>query len=74
MENFLSRAKNLLNERNHGVLLTGITLLTEMCRMNGEVTVELRKVWSEREIRKLADRILNRRYFYSKPCQRSSVI
>ncbi|KAJ1551251.1 clathrin associated protein complex large subunit, partial [Nowakowskiella sp. JEL0078] len=43
MENFVTRAKNLLNERNHGVLLTGITLLTEMCRVNPEVTTEIRK-------------------------------
>ncbi|KAJ3278912.1 clathrin associated protein complex large subunit [Borealophlyctis nickersoniae] len=43
MEDFLTRAKNLLNERNHGVLLTGLTLLTEMCTMSPEVTTDLRK-------------------------------
>ncbi|KND01869.1 uncharacterized protein SPPG_03659 [Spizellomyces punctatus DAOM BR117] len=42
LENFQSRAKSLLNERNHGVLLTGITLLTEMCKMSEEVTTDLR--------------------------------
>ncbi|KAJ3148989.1 clathrin associated protein complex large subunit [Geranomyces variabilis] len=42
LENFVSRAKSLLNERNHGVLLTGVTLLTEMCKMSDEVLVDLR--------------------------------
>ncbi|KAI8917709.1 Clathrin/coatomer adaptor, adaptin-like protein [Powellomyces hirtus] len=42
MENFVSRAKSLLNERNHGVLLTGVTLLTEMCKMSDEILVDLR--------------------------------
>ncbi|KAJ3017682.1 clathrin associated protein complex large subunit [Thoreauomyces humboldtii] len=42
LENFTLRAKSLLNERNHGVLLTGITLLTEMCKMSNDVLVDLR--------------------------------
>ncbi|KAI9003185.1 Clathrin/coatomer adaptor, adaptin-like protein [Gaertneriomyces semiglobifer] len=42
LENFVSRAKQLLNERNHGVLLTGITLLIEMCKASPEVTKDLR--------------------------------
>ncbi|KAJ3150988.1 clathrin associated protein complex large subunit [Geranomyces michiganensis] len=42
LENFVSRAKSLLNERNHGVLLTGVTLLTEMCKMSDDVLVDLR--------------------------------
>jgi len=37
IENYLSKAKHLLNERNHAVLMTGITLLTEMCSMSAEV-------------------------------------
>jgi AP-1 complex subunit gamma-1 len=31
LENFVSRTKALLNERNHGVLLTGVTLMIELC-------------------------------------------
>eukprot|EP00026_Physarum_polycephalum_P002308 Phypoly_transcript_02314.p1 GENE.Phypoly_transcript_02314~~Phypoly_transcript_02314.p1 ORF type:complete len:848 (+),score=158.44 Phypoly_transcript_02314:117-2660(+) len=30
LENFVSRTKALLNERNHGVLLTGVTLMIEL--------------------------------------------
>jgi AP-1 complex subunit gamma-1 len=33
LENFVARAKSLLNERNHGVLLTGTTLLIELCEV-----------------------------------------
>ncbi|CAG8582449.1 15939_t:CDS:10, partial [Dentiscutata erythropus] len=40
-ENFLNRAKNNLNDRNHGVLLTAITLIIEMCYKNPETTVPL---------------------------------
>ncbi|KAJ3033584.1 clathrin associated protein complex large subunit [Rhizophlyctis rosea] len=43
LENFVQRAKNLLNERNHGVLLTGVTLLIEMCQIDPEITSDLRK-------------------------------
>ncbi|TPX35074.1 hypothetical protein SmJEL517_g02482 [Synchytrium microbalum] len=44
MENFLNRAKSLLNERNHGVLLTGTTLLTEMCQYSPAATADVRKL------------------------------
>jgi AP-1 complex subunit gamma-1 len=48
MENFIARAKSLLNERNHGVLLTGITLLTEMCLQDPEILTDVRSVRSYR--------------------------
>ncbi|KAL7752019.1 clathrin associated protein complex large subunit [Sorochytrium milnesiophthora] len=44
MENFLNKARALLNERNHGVLLTGVTLMTELCLTNEQVLAESRKL------------------------------
>ncbi|KAJ3106069.1 clathrin associated protein complex large subunit [Phlyctochytrium planicorne] len=43
IENFQNRAKGLLNERNHGVLLTGITLLIEMCKLDPQITNDIRQ-------------------------------
>lgn len=43
-ENFISRSKSLLNDRSHGVLITGITLVTEMCEQNPENVIIFRKV------------------------------
>ncbi|KAJ3409421.1 clathrin associated protein complex large subunit [Chytridiales sp. JEL 0842] len=42
LENFTARAKSLLNDRNHGVLLTGVTLLTEMCLLDSGILADLR--------------------------------
>ncbi|CAJ0626258.1 7036_t:CDS:10 [Entrophospora sp. SA101] len=42
-ENFISKAKSLLNDRNHGVLLTAITLIIEMCSINSEALQTFRK-------------------------------
>jgi AP-1 complex subunit gamma-1 len=35
-EHFLDKAKLLLNDRNHGVLLSGLTLVISMCEMDEE--------------------------------------
>ena len=35
VDHFEGRAMGLLGDRNHGVLLTGVTLVTEMCRLVG---------------------------------------
>jgi len=35
VDHFEGRANSLLSDRNHGVLLTGVTLVTEMCRLVG---------------------------------------
>lgn len=40
--NFLDRAKTLLSDRNHGVLVCGITLITDICENDPDVTVEVR--------------------------------
>ncbi|EPZ33272.1 AP-1 complex subunit gamma-1-like protein [Rozella allomycis CSF55] len=43
-ENFVSRCRTLLNERNHGVLMTGITLITEQCLIHKDSLNEYRKM------------------------------
>jgi len=35
-EHFIDKAKALLNDRNHGVMLTGLTLVTSMCEADDE--------------------------------------
>lgn len=35
VDHFVGRSMSLLGDRNHGVLLTGVTLVTEMCRLVG---------------------------------------
>ncbi|ODN79774.1 hypothetical protein L202_03685 [Cryptococcus amylolentus CBS 6039] len=42
-DHFTSKAKGLLQDRNHGVLLAGITLITEMCAIDEQVCAEFRK-------------------------------
>ncbi|KAF8817550.1 Adaptor protein complex AP-1 gamma subunit [Phlegmacium glaucopus] len=41
-DHFTSKAKNLLTDRNHGVLLTAITLVTEMCQIDTAILNEFR--------------------------------
>ncbi|KAJ3272010.1 clathrin associated protein complex large subunit [Terramyces sp. JEL0728] len=41
-EHFVERAQTLLNERNHGVLLTGVTLLEQMCADHEDITKVIR--------------------------------
>ncbi|KAI5895020.1 Adaptor protein complex AP-1 gamma subunit [Schizophyllum commune H4-8] len=41
-DHFVGKAKNLLTDRNHGVLLTAITLVTEMCQLDAAVLEEFR--------------------------------
>ncbi|WVW83795.1 hypothetical protein I302_105816 [Kwoniella bestiolae CBS 10118] len=43
MDHFISKAKSLIQDRNHGVLLAGITLITEMCELDEKVCDEFRK-------------------------------
>ena len=43
-DHFTSKAKNLLADRNHGVLLTAITLVTEMCQIDAGCLEEFRNV------------------------------
>ncbi|TCD63708.1 clathrin associated protein complex large subunit [Steccherinum ochraceum] len=41
-DHFVTKAKNLLADRNHGVLLTAITLVIEMCQTDPAVLEEFR--------------------------------
>ncbi|PIL24942.1 hypothetical protein GSI_12829 [Ganoderma sinense ZZ0214-1] len=41
-DHFTTKAKNLLADRNHGVLLTAITLVTEMCQIDAGCLEEFR--------------------------------
>ncbi|RDB20922.1 AP-1 complex subunit gamma-1 [Hypsizygus marmoreus] len=41
-DHFVNKAKNLLTDRNHGVLLSSITLVTEMCQIDESVLNEFR--------------------------------
>ncbi|KXS11298.1 Adaptor protein complex AP-1 gamma subunit, partial [Gonapodya prolifera JEL478] len=43
-ENYYQRSKTLLGEKNHGVLLTGVTLLTEMLRMSPNLVTDARSL------------------------------
>ncbi|XP_016119355.1 AP-1 complex subunit gamma-1-like [Sinocyclocheilus grahami] len=47
MEMFLPATKNLLGEKNHGVLHTSVVLLTEMCERSPDMLSHFRKlqVW-----------------------------
>ena len=43
-DHFVTKAKNLLADRNHGVLLTAITLVTEMVQVDPACLEEFRNV------------------------------
>eukprot|EP00128_Syssomonas_multiformis_P014844 Colp12_sorted_trinity150504_noHs@24443 len=44
LENFLASTRALLSERNHAVLLTGVTLMYEMCLISHDCIVQFRKL------------------------------
>ncbi|KAF9005935.1 adaptin N terminal region-domain-containing protein [Cyathus striatus] len=41
-DHFISKSKNLLTDRNHGVLLSAITLVSEMCQIDPAILNEFR--------------------------------
>jgi len=45
-EHYLQKAKQLVSEKNHAVIMTGITLLIEMCNMDesGETTLDCKQL------------------------------
>ena len=55
MEVFVPTTRQLLNEKNHGVLLTGVCLVTEMCQVNPDSLQHFRRVRKWRNIVLLFD-------------------
>lgn len=43
-DHFITKARNLLTDRNHGVLLSAITLVSEMCQQDENCLNEFRNV------------------------------
>lgn len=44
MEIFLPVTRSLLNEKNHGILITGVTLITEMCEKSQDTLNHFKKI------------------------------
>ena len=43
-DHYIAKAKSLLTDRNHGVLLAAITLVSEICQLNDDLLSEFRDV------------------------------
>lgn len=43
-DQYVDKAKNMLTEKNHAVLLTGLTLMAELCKLNPNVVRDYRAV------------------------------
>lgn len=54
LENFVNRAKQILSDKNHGVLLCGVTLTTEICMADPNVLEEFRKVSPNKRIQPIS--------------------
>ncbi|XP_055845120.1 AP-1 complex subunit gamma-1 isoform X4 [Episyrphus balteatus] len=44
MEIFLPATRSLLSEKNHGILITGVTLITEMCENSADTLSHFKKI------------------------------
>ncbi|KAK2354888.1 AP-1 complex subunit gamma-2 [Trifolium repens] len=54
-ENFVNPATALLREKHHGVLITGVQLCTELCKISSEALEHIRKKCTEGLVRTLKD-------------------
>ncbi|XP_028801850.1 AP-1 complex subunit gamma-2 isoform X1 [Neltuma alba] len=54
-ENFINSAAALLREKHHGVLITGVQLCTELCRVSAEALEYFRMKCTEGVVRSLKD-------------------
>ncbi|XAR48051.1 hypothetical protein NMG60_11030752 [Bertholletia excelsa] len=54
-ENFVNPAAALLKEKHHGVLITGVQLCTDLCKVNTEALEYFRKKCTESVVRALKD-------------------
>ncbi len=57
MEMFVPSVRNLLNEKNHGVLLGAIALITEMCIKSPDILSHFKKVIKIKALKKLCLKI-----------------
>ncbi|CAA2958216.1 AP-1 complex subunit gamma-2-like [Olea europaea subsp. europaea] len=60
-ENFVNPAAALLKEKHHGVLLTGVQLCTDLCKVSKEALEHLRKKCTDGLVRVLKD-VVNSSY------------
>ncbi|KAK6922155.1 Clathrin/coatomer adaptor, adaptin-like, N-terminal [Dillenia turbinata] len=60
-ENFLNAAASLLKEKHHGVLITGVQLCTDLCRVSEEALEYFRKKCTESMV-KLLKEVVNSPY------------
>jgi AP-1 complex subunit gamma-1 len=44
LDNFVPATRSLLGDKNHGVLITGVTLITEMCALSAESVTHFRRL------------------------------
>ncbi|XAR65049.1 hypothetical protein NMG60_11009005 [Bertholletia excelsa] len=54
-ENFVKPASSLLKDKHHGVLITGLQLCTDLCKVSAEAFEYFRKKWTDGVVKALRD-------------------